>query len=253
MPVSVSLPAASIWPTGRQRILLVDDDPGLRLLLRTTLAADEYAIEEAGSAEEGAELARFWQPGAGGARRQPSGEQRSRVLQGAEGAKRVRLPARRPAHGRRDERRRGSRRRSRRAAAQAVQPARPDGRDRQRSPERGLAPDERRGRLGPAARLRPRPAGDRPGRAGAAAAAPAGLPPDDQHAHRRARGEEQGDGPPRPSRPALRGRADRGGRAERCSTTRASSTASSCTTSARSGSPKPSSRSAARWRRTNAA
>ena len=40
----------------------MDDDPGLRLLLRTTLAADEYAIEEAGSAEEGAELARFWRP-----------------------------------------------------------------------------------------------------------------------------------------------------------------------------------------------
>jgi ribonuclease P protein subunit RPR2 len=60
--LAVSLPAASIWPTGRQRILLVDDDPGLRLLLRTTLAADEYAIEEAGSAEEAAELARFWQP-----------------------------------------------------------------------------------------------------------------------------------------------------------------------------------------------
>jgi response regulator RpfG family c-di-GMP phosphodiesterase len=60
--LAVSLPAASIWPSGRQRILLVDDDPGLRLLLRTTLAADEYAIEEAGSAEEGAELARFWRP-----------------------------------------------------------------------------------------------------------------------------------------------------------------------------------------------
>ncbi len=59
---AVSLPASSIWPTGRQRILLVDDDPGLRLLLQTTLAADEYAIEEAGSAEEAAELARFWQP-----------------------------------------------------------------------------------------------------------------------------------------------------------------------------------------------
>jgi len=58
----ISLPPASIWPTGRQRILLVDDDPGLRLLLRTTLASDEYVIEEAGSAEEAAELARFWQP-----------------------------------------------------------------------------------------------------------------------------------------------------------------------------------------------
>ena len=61
-PLAISFPTASIWPTGRQRILLVDDDPGLRLLLRTTLAADEYAIEEAGSAEEGAELARFWHP-----------------------------------------------------------------------------------------------------------------------------------------------------------------------------------------------
>ncbi|HSS80604.1 MAG TPA: HD domain-containing phosphohydrolase [Gaiellaceae bacterium] len=61
-PAAISLPTASIWPTGRQRILLVDDDPGLRLLLQTTLAADEYAIEEAGSAEEGAELARFWHP-----------------------------------------------------------------------------------------------------------------------------------------------------------------------------------------------
>jgi ribonuclease P protein subunit RPR2 len=60
--LAVRLPAATVWPTGRQRILLVDDDPGIRLLLRTTLAADEYAIEEAGSAEEGAELARFWRP-----------------------------------------------------------------------------------------------------------------------------------------------------------------------------------------------
>jgi response regulator RpfG family c-di-GMP phosphodiesterase len=48
--------------TERRRILLVDDDPGLRLLLRTTLAADECAVEEASSAEEAAELARFWRP-----------------------------------------------------------------------------------------------------------------------------------------------------------------------------------------------
>ena len=60
--LSLSLTTPSIWPTGRQRILLVEDDPGVRLLLRTTLASDEYAIEEAGSAEEGAELARFWRP-----------------------------------------------------------------------------------------------------------------------------------------------------------------------------------------------
>src|SRR5262249_55725418 len=48
--------------TDRRRLLLVDDDPGLRLLLRTTLAADECAVEETASAEEAAELARFWRP-----------------------------------------------------------------------------------------------------------------------------------------------------------------------------------------------
>ena len=42
-----------------RRILVVDDDPGIRLLLRTTLAADEFAVEEARSAEEAAGLARF--------------------------------------------------------------------------------------------------------------------------------------------------------------------------------------------------
>ena len=46
----------------RRRILLVDDDAGLRLLLRTTLAGDEHAVEEAASAEEAADLARFWRP-----------------------------------------------------------------------------------------------------------------------------------------------------------------------------------------------
>src|SRR5207247_7391677 len=46
----------------RRRILLVDDDPGLRLLLRTTLTADEFAVEEAVSAEEAAEVTRFWSP-----------------------------------------------------------------------------------------------------------------------------------------------------------------------------------------------
>jgi len=55
-----SLPALDA-PT-RRRLLLVDDDPGLRLLLRTTLAADECAVEETASAEEAADLARFWRP-----------------------------------------------------------------------------------------------------------------------------------------------------------------------------------------------
>lgn len=55
-----SLPA--LEATTRRRLLLVDDDAGLRLLLRTTLAADECAVEETASAEEAADLARFWRP-----------------------------------------------------------------------------------------------------------------------------------------------------------------------------------------------
>ena len=51
-----------IWPGGRRRILVVDDDPTLRLLLRVTLAADEFEIEEVASAEEAGEVARFWRP-----------------------------------------------------------------------------------------------------------------------------------------------------------------------------------------------
>jgi response regulator RpfG family c-di-GMP phosphodiesterase len=46
----------------RHKVLLVDDDPGLRLLLRTTLPASEFDVEEAGSAESASELARFWRP-----------------------------------------------------------------------------------------------------------------------------------------------------------------------------------------------
>jgi response regulator RpfG family c-di-GMP phosphodiesterase len=48
--------------TPRRRILVVDDDPSLRLLLRTTLAADEFDLEEVASAEEAGEAARFWRP-----------------------------------------------------------------------------------------------------------------------------------------------------------------------------------------------
>jgi len=53
---------ASSARTTRRRILLVDDDPGLRLLLRATLGSGEGTIEEAGSAEEARDLARFWRP-----------------------------------------------------------------------------------------------------------------------------------------------------------------------------------------------
>src|SRR5436190_13766770 len=51
-----------LWPGGRRRILVVDDDPTLRLLLRVTLAADEFEIEEVASAEDACEVARFWRP-----------------------------------------------------------------------------------------------------------------------------------------------------------------------------------------------
>jgi response regulator RpfG family c-di-GMP phosphodiesterase len=48
-------------PTPR-RILIVDDDAALRMLLRTTLTADEFEVAEAEDAERAAELARFWRP-----------------------------------------------------------------------------------------------------------------------------------------------------------------------------------------------
>jgi response regulator RpfG family c-di-GMP phosphodiesterase len=51
-----------LLPGRRRRVLVVDDDPTLRLLLRTTLAADEFEIEEVGSAEEARDVARFWRP-----------------------------------------------------------------------------------------------------------------------------------------------------------------------------------------------
>jgi DNA-binding response OmpR family regulator len=49
-------------PAGRRRLLVVDDDPSLRLLLRETPAADEFEIEEVASAEETREVARFRRP-----------------------------------------------------------------------------------------------------------------------------------------------------------------------------------------------
>jgi ribonuclease P protein subunit RPR2 len=53
---------ARLLGTQPRRVLVVDDDPALRLLLRTTLAADEFAVEEAESAEDAAELVRTWRP-----------------------------------------------------------------------------------------------------------------------------------------------------------------------------------------------
>ena len=46
----------------RERVLIVDDDAGLRLLLRTTLPTSEFDVEEAESAEAAAETARFFRP-----------------------------------------------------------------------------------------------------------------------------------------------------------------------------------------------
>jgi len=46
----------------RERILIIDDDPGLRLLLRTTLPLTEFDVEEAESAEVAADTARFFRP-----------------------------------------------------------------------------------------------------------------------------------------------------------------------------------------------
>ncbi|HEX7254759.1 MAG TPA: HD domain-containing phosphohydrolase [Gaiellaceae bacterium] len=49
-------------PPGPPRILIVDDDAGLRMLLRATLAADEFAVAEAEDAQRASDLARFWRP-----------------------------------------------------------------------------------------------------------------------------------------------------------------------------------------------
>lgn len=54
--------AAEVVELERRRVLVVDDDAGLRLLLRTTLPASEFDVEEAESAEVASELARFWRP-----------------------------------------------------------------------------------------------------------------------------------------------------------------------------------------------
>jgi response regulator RpfG family c-di-GMP phosphodiesterase len=61
MPQQNQLPHEADGPS-RRRILVVDDDPMLRLLLRVTLAADEFELEEVASAEEADAIARFWRP-----------------------------------------------------------------------------------------------------------------------------------------------------------------------------------------------
>jgi response regulator RpfG family c-di-GMP phosphodiesterase len=57
-PAPATLGAAS----GASRILIVDDDAGLRMLLHTTLGVDEFEVAEAEDAEQASQLARFWRP-----------------------------------------------------------------------------------------------------------------------------------------------------------------------------------------------
>jgi response regulator RpfG family c-di-GMP phosphodiesterase len=59
VPLPVSRRSGSPRP---RRILIVDDDAGLRMLLRTTLTADEFEVAEADNATRASELARFWRP-----------------------------------------------------------------------------------------------------------------------------------------------------------------------------------------------
>jgi response regulator RpfG family c-di-GMP phosphodiesterase len=49
-------------PVKQPRILIVDDDAGLRMLLHTTLTADEFEVAEAEDAQGASDLARFWRP-----------------------------------------------------------------------------------------------------------------------------------------------------------------------------------------------
>ena len=45
-----------------RKLLIADDEPGIRSLVRMTLETDEYEITEAGDGEEAVELAREFQP-----------------------------------------------------------------------------------------------------------------------------------------------------------------------------------------------
>ena len=62
-PVAVApAPVVRDAPPAPRRILVVDDDPGLRMLLRTTLDADDFEVAEAEDAQAASELAHFWHP-----------------------------------------------------------------------------------------------------------------------------------------------------------------------------------------------
>lgn len=57
-----SVVAHEARPRQSPRILIVDDDAGLRMLLRITLTADEFDVAEAEDAQRASDLARFWRP-----------------------------------------------------------------------------------------------------------------------------------------------------------------------------------------------
>ena len=62
-PLAVApAPVVRDAPPAPRRILVVDDDPGLRMLLRTTLDADDFEVAEAEDAQAASELAHFWHP-----------------------------------------------------------------------------------------------------------------------------------------------------------------------------------------------
>jgi ribonuclease P protein subunit RPR2 len=62
VPAGAPAPSSRSGPRAPRRVLIVDDDSGLRLLLRTTLTADELEVAEAENAQRASDLARFWRP-----------------------------------------------------------------------------------------------------------------------------------------------------------------------------------------------
>ena len=57
-----NLPAQEAPPSERRRILVVDDEPQITRVLRTTLSGHGYAIRTAGDGDEAMEIMREWVP-----------------------------------------------------------------------------------------------------------------------------------------------------------------------------------------------
>ena len=226
---------------GQVRLLLVDDDPSLRKLLSATLDGFDLELEEAASAEEADAAIERQLPDVVVLDIAMPGTDGLELCRRLKAAPRTSESARRPPDRlRRAGRGRGAVRR-RRIPAQAVPAARAPRRDRagRRRPLRPAA-DARaacRVRGGAAPSLRARPPAPARARARAETARPERVPRDDRRARLGARVEGHRHARALAARPALRERADLGRRARACSTTRARSTATCCTTSGRSASP----------------